>query len=62
MEEVKEFIRGLSLAKNIYAECPFCSRLFSLHSTRLVYGKNPPKDILSESEKQVKETLLQYES
>jgi len=61
MEEISEFIRGLKLAKNIYVECPFCSNLFSLHSSRLVYGKEPPKDILSKSEKQIKNALNKYE-
>lgn len=48
------FIKGLKSSKNIYAQCPHCSNLFSLYNARLVYGKSPPKDALSESEKRLK--------
>ena len=48
------FIKGLKSSKNVYAQCPHCSNLFSLYNARLVYGKSPPKDALSESEKRLK--------
>jgi len=50
----RDFARQLKTAKLIYAECPSCGNLFSLHSARLVYGKEPPKTVLSKAEKNVR--------
>ena len=62
VEAVDDFIEGLKLAKNIYAECPGCNHIFSLHSSRLFYGKNPPKDMLSKSQREVESTLVRLDS
>lgn len=53
LEDVAAFIKGLKKAKNVYAECPLCKSIFSLHSARLIYGKTPPKDFLSKAQRQV---------
>jgi len=62
MESIDEFINGLKSAKNIYAECPSCGLIFSLHSSRLFYGKEPPKDMLSKSQRQIEYTLRKLEA
>jgi predicted Holliday junction resolvase-like endonuclease len=61
-QEVQTFVSGLKLSKNLYVECPECQFMFSLYSARLVYGKSPPKDMLSNSEKQVSKALEELAS
>ncbi len=53
-ENITEFISGLRKVKNIYACCPSCGYMFSLYNARLIYGKNPPRDMLSEMETKVR--------
>lgn len=57
MSEAAGFIQGLKAARSVYAECPSCSHIFSLHSARLISGKSPPKDFLSKSQKTTERAL-----
>src|SRR3989344_1219318 len=57
--DVTGFVKGLSTVKNIYAECPSCSHIFSLYSARLMYGKSPPKDFLSKAQRQTEKAREQ---
>ena len=57
-----DFIDGLKESKHVYAECPSCKFIFSLFNARLMYGKNPPKDLLTKSERQAKMALDKLES
>lgn len=61
-DEITEFINGLKHAKHIYAECPSCQHIFSLHSARLAYGKAPPKDFLSDAQKQATKALAELQA
>ena len=54
---VSDFIHGLKLSKHVYVECPSCQFMFSLYNARLIYGKSPPKDLLSKSESQARKAL-----
>ncbi len=47
------FINGLKTARDVYAKCPSCEFIFSLHGAVLIHGKSPPKSILAKSQKQV---------
>ena len=57
-----DFIDGLKESRHTYAECPNCQFIFSLFNARLMHGKNPPKDVLSKSEKQTKIALKNLDS
>lgn len=62
IDSAKNFISGLKSSKDVYCQCPSCDFIFSLHSSRLMYGKFPPKDQLSKSERIVKKTLEKLEN
>ena len=48
-----DFIQGLKKSRETYVECPHCRMIFSLFGAKMMSGKNPPKDILAKSQKQV---------
>ena len=56
----EQFIQGLKKSKNTYVECPHCRFVFSLFAANIMYGKNPPKDLLAKSQKQLTKTLDDY--
>jgi len=53
MNSTDDFIQGLKKSKETYVECPHCRNIFSLFGAKMMYGKNPPKDILAKSQKMV---------
>ena len=47
----EQFVQGLKKSKDTYVECPHCKMIFSLYTAKMMYGKNPPKDLLAKSQK-----------